>query len=86
MYYVYVLKSIKYSTLYIGCTNNLRRRFEEHNSKDSKFTSQRGLWKLVYYEAYKSKIDAMQREKMLKSYGSSWHHLKSRIKISITEA
>ncbi len=67
MYYVYILKSEKNNKLYKGFTNDLKRRLSEHNSGKSTFTSQNGHWELVYYEAFKNKIDAQKEEKFLKS-------------------
>ena len=51
---------------YVGYTNNLKKRLSLHNSgKGAKFT--RGKkWKLVYYEKYDSKSDAMKNEYRLK--------------------
>lgn len=67
MYYVYILKSQKNAKLYVGYTNDLKRRIKEHNNGNSTFTSQNGPWKLIYYEAFMSKLDAIREEKFLKS-------------------
>lgn len=67
MYYVYILKSQKNSKLYVGYTNDLKRRIKEHNNDNSTFTSQNGPWKLIYYEVFTSKLDAIREEKFLKS-------------------
>ena len=83
MYYVYVLKNEK-GNLYIGFTKDLRERFKKHNSKGSRYTSRYDEWKLVYYEAYVSKKDAMEREKRLKD-GRARYLLKKRIKHSTEE-
>lgn len=76
MYYVYVLRGPK--QFYIGSTNDLRRRFEEHQSGQSLATKGRGPWKLVYYEASEQKHDALVRERYLKT---AWgkRYLKTRI-------
>ena len=58
MFCVYVLKSDKDDKLYIGYTDDLRRRFEEHNKGKEKSTNLRKPFKLVYYEAYFSQKDA----------------------------
>src|SRR3989338_1274935 len=52
--YVYVLKSSQDHELYIGSTNNLKRRLRDHNDKKNFSTSWRGPFELVYYEAYKN--------------------------------
>ena len=70
MYYVYLLKSKKDHGLYIGYTNNLKRRFEEHNQGMSLSTKNRIPLKLIFYEAFSNSTDARNREKYLKSgYG-----------------
>lgn len=83
MYYVYVLKSLKDSKLYIGYTNDLKKRLSEHNTKKSKSTKHRAPFKLVYYEAYISEEDAKDREYKLKRFSGSYIHLKGRIKNSL---
>ncbi len=67
MYYVYILKSEKTSKLYKGFTANLKRRFKEHNSGNSKYTKDKGPWKLIYYEAFLNEKDARQEETFLKT-------------------
>ena len=67
MYYVYILKSKKNSKLYKGITNDLKRRVVEHNSGKSTFTSNNGPWELLYYEAFRDKVDAKREEQFLKS-------------------
>ena len=83
MYFVYILKSLKNSSLYVGFTNDLKRRIKEHAEGKSKYVGHRGKWELVYYEAYKAMRDAVNREKMLKKFASSYGHLKRRIKFSL---
>jgi len=83
MYYVYVLKSLKDDSIYVGYSNNLKRRFVEHNSGENKSTKHKIPFKLVYYEAYISQSDAKYRESQLKRYSGSYTHLKKRIKNSI---
>ncbi len=68
MYYVYILQSIKTGKLYIGHTDDLTRRLEEHNTgREGKYTRQNGPWGLVYNESYPDKSSAVQREIYLKS-------------------
>ena len=68
MYYVYILQSLKTGKLYIGHTDNLARRLEEHNSGwGSKYTRLNGPWKLVYSESYPDRSSAAKRERYLKS-------------------
>jgi putative endonuclease len=69
MHYVYVLRSLSDEGLYIGYSANLRRRLVQHNEGAAVATSHRGPWKLIYYEAYLEQVDALGREKYLKSGG-----------------
>jgi putative endonuclease len=79
MFYVYVLRSKKDLNLYIGSTNNLRRRFEEHNSKKVESTRLRSPFEIIYYEAYKIESDARRREKNLKLGARALTQLKRRL-------
>ncbi|MFC1727602.1 GIY-YIG nuclease family protein [Patescibacteria group bacterium] len=66
-YYVYVLHNSQKNFIYIGYSENLKQRFEEHNSGKSKSTKHYIPLKLIFYEAYLTKSDAKRREKYLKS-------------------
>ncbi|MBQ8465838.1 MAG: GIY-YIG nuclease family protein [Alphaproteobacteria bacterium] len=71
--YVYILANKPYGTLYIGVTNNLIRRVYEHKNKITDgFTAKYNLDRLVYYEIYESEIEAIKREKTLKSWLRDW--------------
>ena len=83
MYYVYVLKSTRTKWIYVGYTSDLKKRFDQHNSKMSVYTSYRGPWQLAYYEAYVSKLDAMNRERSLKRHAKALGLLKKRIARSL---
>jgi putative endonuclease len=67
MYFVYILLSEKDNKRYIGCTENLDRRLTEHNSGLVKSTKNRRPLKLIHFEKFISKSDAMKREKKIKS-------------------
>lgn len=66
MYYVYILFSKKDRELYIGYTNNLKRRINEHLDGQSTATRNRRPLELIYYEAYLLWSDAKRRENFLK--------------------
>ena len=85
MFYVYVLKSEKDGSLYIGYTDNLKRRFVEHNEGRSKSTKHKAPFALVYYEAYRSKSDARYRESNLKDFAQAYTALRKRIKNSLEQ-
>ncbi|MGM9736215.1 MAG: GIY-YIG nuclease family protein [Candidatus Cryptobacteroides sp.] len=71
-YYIYFLSSSNNNTLYIGVTNNLERRIEEHRSGlIPGFTQKYNCHKLVYYEEYSDVNEAIAREKQLKKWSRS---------------
>ncbi|MBE0433517.1 GIY-YIG nuclease family protein [candidate division WOR-3 bacterium] len=75
MVIVYVLRSRKDKRFYVGCTNDLRTRFELHNKGRIASTKLRKPFDLVYYEACRSRDDALHREKYLKTtYGKRYIH------------
>ncbi len=79
MFYVYILKSKKDGKLYTGSSNDLRKRFNQHNNNESTWTKGRGPWGLIYYEACLNEYDARSREMYLKS-GMGKRYLKNRLK------
>ena len=79
MFYSYILKSKKDGKLYTGYTNNLRKRFKQHNDGKSTYTKGRGPYELIYYEACLEEEDARSRELYLKS-GKGKRFIKSRLK------
>ena len=83
MHYTYLLQSIKDMEFYTGCTNNLKRRFEQHNKGLVESTKERIPLKLVYYEACIDRSDAARREKYLKTYNGK-RFLKRRLKSYLT--
>jgi len=66
-FYTYVLESLKDKNRYIGYTNNLPRRIEEHNKGLNFSTEFRLPFKFVYYEACLNQEDAKRRERYLKT-------------------
>jgi putative endonuclease len=66
-YYTYVLKSLKDNKLYIGWTNDLRRRLKSHNFGKVTSTKNRLPLKLIYFEGCLEKEKAIKREKTLKT-------------------
>ncbi len=86
MHYVYTLHSTKDSNLYIGRTDDLRRRLSEHNNGKSFATAPRRPFKLVYYEAYAAEEDAVKREHNLKLRGQARYQLMNRLGGSLRQA
>lgn len=83
MFYIYLLKSKKDKKLYIGSTNDLRRRFKEHNDGFIMSTRPRRPFELIYYEAYRIEKDARTREHNLKLRSRAFEQLKRRIGYSL---
>jgi len=72
-YHVYILASKPRGTLYIGVTNDIARRMDEHRSgRGSAFVKQYGVTRLVYLEAHDDVRIALQREKTLKDWDRQW--------------
>ncbi len=79
MYYFYVLTFLKNDKLYLGFTNNLRRRIQDHKSGQSDFTSRNGDFSLIFYEAYLNKKDSQEAERYFKT-GHGREVLKEKLK------
>ncbi len=72
-FYVYIISNQRNTVLYIGVTNNLKRRIGEHKNKVNKsFSSRYNINKLVYFEHFKSITAAIIREKRLKKWKREW--------------
>jgi len=73
MFYVYMIASKPYGTLYIGMTSDLTRRVWEHkNNVAPGFTKRYGVDLLVWFEAHQSRDAALQREKQIKEWKRDW--------------
>ena len=83
MYHVYLLKSRKDNSFYIGYTKDIQRRLQDHNKGFVKYTISRRPWDLVYYETYIALEDATARKRNLKRFGKAFGQLKQRIKNSL---
>jgi putative endonuclease len=72
-YHVYILASGRHGTLYIGVTNNLRVRLEQHRTgQGSEFVKKYGVHRLVHVETFASPVEAIAREKQLKNWHRDW--------------
>ncbi len=72
-YFVYVLTSKKYGTLYVGVTDNLVRRVYEHkNNLVEGFIKKYNVHQLVYYEVFDDISEAIVKEKQLKKWKRYW--------------
>ena len=68
MYYTYVLYSPKFDKIYIGRTDNLDKRFERHNLGLVRSTKAYIPWNLIHIELFKTRSEAIKRERELKSH------------------
>jgi putative endonuclease len=69
IYYVYILASRRHGTLYIGITNNLPMRFDQHRrGRGSEFVKKYGVHIPVHVEEFASPHEAIAREKQLKNW------------------
>ena len=66
-FYVYIIQSKKDFSFYIGQTNDLDARLSKHNDGFSKYSSTKIPWRLVYFEMFETRTDAIKREKEIKS-------------------
>lgn len=72
-YYIYILANKRNGTLYIGVTNDLKRRVYEHKEKLIEgFTKIYSIDRLVYFEATPDVRSAIAREKCLKEWHRNW--------------
>jgi putative endonuclease len=76
-YYVYVLRN-PHGQLYVGSTDNLDRRIQQHQQGEARWTRHRGPWTLVSSEVFLSRAEAMRRERHLKR-GRANHQLRERL-------
>lgn len=80
MFYVYIIQNSGSHVLYIGFSENVEQRVSDHNSGKGGFTrTKNGTWKLIYYEMYLNKMDALGREKFLKG-GSGRKYIRKQLK------
>jgi len=78
MYYLYILQSKIDNRLYKGITENLRKRFKDHNSGKVKSTKPYRPWILIYYEAHRNKIWA-EKSKLFYKTNQGRRQLKKKL-------
>ena len=78
MYYTYVIQSKKDKLLYTGYTDNLEARIKRHNEGKEKYTKNKKPWNIVFYCAFRTRNEATDFEKYLKS-GSGREFIKKRV-------
>lgn len=71
MYYTYILTNPSKTTLYVGVTNNLAIRLQqhfEHRGNPVTFTGKYHCYNLIYFEEYTDINEAIRREKEIKKW------------------
>ncbi|MCX6797174.1 MAG: GIY-YIG nuclease family protein [Candidatus Doudnabacteria bacterium] len=86
MHYVYVLCSTIKQWVYIGCTDDLKIRYKQHQNGEVTSTKSHRPLKLIYYESYASKTDARSREYNLKHHSQTKELLLKQLENSIQGA
>ena len=76
MYYIYAISSLERKYIYVGLTDNIERRFSEHNAGKNKTTKPYAPFTLIHFEECASRVEARSREKYYKS-GSGKEKLKA---------
>jgi putative endonuclease len=72
-YFVYILASGHHGTLYVGVTNDVRKRLALHRAgRGSEFVSKYNVTRLVHIEEFTSVIEAIAREKQIKNWRRDW--------------
>jgi putative endonuclease len=66
-YYTYILKSLKNNRYYIGSTEDIDRRLQDHNWSRTKSTKSGIPWVVVYTEIYETRREAVKREYQIKA-------------------
>jgi putative endonuclease len=69
-FYVYILQSLKDFSFYVGQCNDLDYRMSKHADGMSKYTSTKRPLRLVYFESFNSRSEAIAREKEIKKMKS----------------
>jgi putative endonuclease len=68
--FVYILRSLKDGTYYIGSTQDVDERLKHHNQVGTQYTKQKKPWELVYQEEHPDRSSAMKREYAIKKRGA----------------
>jgi putative endonuclease len=69
VFYVYILYSQGLQRYYVGSTQAVEKRIQEHNSGKSVSTRAGAPWKLIYTESFTTRSEAVLRERKIKARG-----------------
>ncbi len=65
---MYILRNDTNKRLYVGTTNSIKRRLAEHNRSKKRSVTHFGNYHLVYSEIFSTRVEAVKRERQVKSY------------------
>lgn len=72
-YYVYILASARYGTLYVGVTSDIVKRVWQHREEFvDGFTKKYNVKRLVWFEVHEDVTAAITREKQIKKWNRLW--------------
>lgn len=72
-YYTYILSNKNRTVIYIGYSDNLKRRINQHKTGNgANFTRKYSVYDLIYFEVFKESLFARKREKQLKNWHKEW--------------
>jgi putative endonuclease len=72
-YYVYILASARYGTLYVGVTSDIVKRVWEHREGLVEgFTRHYNVKRLVWFETHDDVTAAITRERQIKKWNRAW--------------
>lgn len=81
MYYTYILKSSSTGKIYIGHTDDLKKRLKEHNTDEKSFyTNKKGPWKIAWSKEFPDRSGAMGFENYLKRLKNKKEYIAQLIK------
>lgn len=67
MFYAYLLKSLRNGDIYVGSSNDVHSRLRKHNAGLVKSTKPNRPWRLLKFEIFLTRSEAVQRERFLKT-------------------
>ena len=69
MFYIYIIHSAKLQRYYVGSTENVEKRLQEHNAGKSKSTRAGLPWALIHTESLATRSEAILQERKIKARG-----------------
>jgi putative endonuclease len=69
LFYIYIIRSQHWQRYYVGSSESVEKRFQEHNSGKSGSTRAGIPWELIHIEAFATRSEALLRERKIKARG-----------------